>query len=470
MNKQFYFRSLCVLFIFLFATSAVVDAAPPDFFGGVHNEFEYEEYVFVAGYPIKFKGTFDIRTQERNGRITHSYRMNLTSPHGKLTRNVTYVTNIVQREDKGQTISQTEVTSYNERIDILDETYTLVDYQISKAEVADNRPAADYYSGNVVGRKVYSLKSNSLERVNVHFSGKNVGYHNFWGATETQSIDFEYETPVGHGTVRSITSNSKKKYLQYQKHEPALSSFTGGHVSISEQGMVSQYQYDFPVEKGTVTLKKDMVLQIERYIVPKFRDLEGHWAKDNIEKLYSLDILEENSSFFSPDIPMTRYQFTAAIMRAADVRVLEPPTNPRQVNQRNAIFPDLDTRDPNYKYIESAVNKGIVKGVTPTEFRPNDKLTRAQAITIIIRALGLENRAPTPGYQTSYNDNHLIPYWAKDSIYVATEIGLITGDQNKRVNPNHAMTRAEASTMIIRFLSFLERDLQRDYREMIINY
>jgi len=30
------------------------------------------------------------------------------------------------------------------------------------------------------------------------------------------------------------------------------------------------------------------------------------------------------------------------------------------------------------------------------------------------------------------------------------------------------MTRAEASAMLVRFLEFLERDLQRDYRENII--
>jgi len=51
---------------------------------------------------------------------------------------------------------------------------------------------------------------------------------------------------------------------------------------------------------------------------------------------------------------------------------------------------------------------------------------------------------------------------------MAKEIGLIQGDQLNRVNPNQVLTRAEASAMLVRFLEFLEQDLQQDYRENII--
>jgi len=78
--------------------------------------------------------------------------------------------------------------------------------------------------------------------------------------------------------------------------------------------------------------------------------------------------------------------------------------------------------------------------------------------------------APNPGYFTYFNDDYDIPDWARDSIYMASEIGIIQGDEMGDINPNQDMTRAEASAMLIRFLEFLEKDLQKNYREEIIYY
>ncbi|HEX3010538.1 MAG TPA: S-layer homology domain-containing protein, partial [Syntrophomonadaceae bacterium] len=58
----------------------------------------------------------------------------------------------------------------------------------------------------------------------------------------------------------------------------------------------------------------------------------------------------------------------------------------------------------------------------------------------------------------------------RDSIYVASEIGLVQGDNSNCVNPNKVMTRAEASALLVKFLNFLEVDLQKDYRENIVLY
>jgi len=84
--------------------------------------------------------------------------------------------------------------------------------------------------------------------------------------------------------------------------------------------------------------------------------------------------------------------------------------------------------------------------------------------------LGFESKAPTPGFYMNFSDDNEIPNWARDSIYVAKEIGLIQGNTQNTVNPNKILTRAEASSMLVNFLEFLEKDLQKDYRENIINF
>ena len=130
---------------------------------------------------------------------------------------------------------------------------------------------------------------------------------------------------------------------------------------------------------------------------------------------------------------------------------------------------DVPVSDPNYTYVKEAINQGLVQG-SGGYFLPAESLTRAQAITILVRALGFDYNAPAPGYTTSFVDDTSIPSWARDSFYMASQMGLLTGDASNRAHPNRAMTRAEASALLVRFLGFLEKDLQKDYRENIMLY
>ncbi|MCG7344253.1 S-layer homology domain-containing protein [Sporosarcina sp. ACRSL] len=473
LNRLFVFA--CVLCISLFLVAPHAEAKPPDYNGGVANEYIYEEVFFLTGHPIEFSGKATITEKENKGKVTSTYRFTLTGKNGeKLTRSVVYVADLEKREDKGQTTSNSSIKSYSEKITMPDKTtYTLDDYQFSQGTVIDNRPASDYYSGNVVGRKIYKVKYGSTKTedfITVHFSGRNMGYENFWGATETQLIDYEIVKPNGQSAfVTSKVSDSKSRVLQYEPHDPSLSSFTGGHAVISESNMIGEYTYNIPYGDGvgTIHLNRKRTPKIERLIVPKFRDLNKHWAKDHIEKLYSLGVFDETTQFFSPNTPMKRYQYTVGILKAVDIRVLEEPKSKKKA-PRTPIFKDLNVKDPDYLYIESAVEKGIITGVTPDRFDPDAPLTRVQAIAILVRALGMEGRAPSPGFRTHYVDDYQIADWAKDSVYVATELGLVSGDERNRFNPKQPLTRAQAAALTSRFLEFLEDDLQQNYRDDIL--
>ncbi len=500
---------LIILILSLINIPVNIFASPPEFSGGVNNEYEYEEVVFITGQPIKFTGTVRITEKDKADSKTIGYRFDLLpedkSIDGKLSRNITYITEYDDRSDKGQTIGQTSISSKtNESIEIDGDKYVLKDHQFSKSDVIDNRPASDFYSGNIKGRKVYDINRSgrtSEGEVIVDISGGNVGYENFWGTTETQIIDFVYDvnwetvnnenededqeenqSKSWQGTVRSQVSDSTTKELRYSDNEANFSSFNGGYIRITNSGIVSKYDYNLPDmdekipstwrrNSGTTYLSKEKTPKIERLIVPKFRDLAGHWAENYINKLYSLDVYDESgSAFFVPDVPMLREEFTRAVMRATDIRPKEETKRRSRRDREPEISPfrDVSVEDINYEYIKNAVEKGIIQGINAYNFAPKDSLTRAQAITIIIRALGFESKAPTPGYYTSFADDHLIQSWAKDSIYMAKEIGLVKGDNLNRVNPNTVLTRAEASAMLVRFLEFLEKDLQEDYRENII--
>jgi len=483
-------------------------AAPPDFGGGVNNEYEYEEVVFVNGVPIKFTGSgknVSIKVTEKEDSRTVAYRLKLTSTDpdypGELNRSVTYKTTLSKHSDKGQTTAQMEVEKFSEKIQIGSDRYELSDYQFSRSDIIDNRPASDYYSGSLKARKTYVINKNQ-GKVTMDISGAMVGYENFWGKTETQQLEYviscerivSQEDEEGEettsdvawqGTVSIMATDSMTKTLKYAGNQVNLSSFSGGHSRITNQSMYSRYDYNLPRIingqasqsrlRGTIELNLEMSPRIERLVVPKFRDVAGHWAQDDIEKLYSLDVFEGTPAFFAPDAPMTRAEFTKAIVKGANMRASMEEQTRKTTRSRTKMpevspFLDVSVSSPYYEYIKDGVEKGIISGIAGKKFGPEDSLTRAQAITIMIRALGFENMAPTPGYRTTFVDDQAIPNWAIDSVYVAREIGLISGDASNRLNPNQVLTRAEAASMLVRFLNFLEQDLQKDYCEDLVLY
>lgn len=457
----------------LTAGGPIASAKVPEYNGGVMDEYEYEEVFFLTGYPIKFTGKATVTEKENKDILTSTYKFTLSSKAGdKLTRSVVYVSDLTKHVVKSQTTSNTTVKSFSEKINMSDKTtFTLDDYQFSQGSVIDNRPATDYYSGNIIARKIYlktykSGRDNIKEEITVHITGENVGYQNFWGSTDTQFIDYEIATPSGTAFVTSKVSDSKSKELKYETHLPSLSSFVGGNSVVSSSDIISEYEYNIPYYsgKGAIKLSKQQSPTIERLIVPKFRDISKHWSKPNIEKLYSLGILDESSNFFSPDATMKKDLFTIGVAKAVDLRVLEEKTTKKKTTKK-PLFKDLDVKDTNYGYIESALNKGIVSPKNTDSFGANDSITRAEAVTIIVRSLGLEGRAPTPGYKTKFIDDNKIPKQAKDSIYIASELGLIDPDKKNRINPNEVLTRGKASQLLVRYLNFLESDLKQNYRD-----
>ena len=456
-------------------------ATPLEFVGGVQNEHQYEEIVFITGQPIKFVGSYSASQKVKNEEESVTYKFKLQSEDpkvlGKLDRTVTYVTSLSKHAGVGQTIGQTSVSKYKETIKIGSDTYNLTDYQFSKSDIIDQRPASDFYSGNIKGRKYYDYNK-SQGNVIIDITGGNVGYENFWGSTETQIIDHIITADIGQnsfqGSYTHQVSDSMTKSLRYSENDASFSSFHGGHIRVTEKNVVSKYDYRLSKSHGSISLSQDMVPRLERLIVPKFRDVNGHWAEEDIKKLYSLDVFEGGNTTFSPDTPITRLDFTKAIMKASDIRTSMEETKKtrRRRNQPEEVsyFKDIAISNEDYKYVKSAVDSNIIAGISKDLFGPKKSLKRSEAIVILVRALGFENRAPNPGYMTSFSDDKDIPNWAKDSIYMAKELNLLEGDKANRINPNGILTRAEASDLIVRFLEFLEKDLQRDYRDNIIEF
>ncbi|HID08336.1 MAG TPA: hypothetical protein EYP10_14440, partial [Armatimonadetes bacterium] len=128
-------------------------------------------------------------------------------------------------------------------------------------------------------------------------------------------------------------------------------------------------------------------------------------------------------------------------------------------------FKDVRPTDWYAGYIAEAEMRKYVRGYPDGSFRPKRPLNRAEAAAMIVRALGLEERAlQASNVPTPFEDDSQIPAWARGYIVVAaTEAPkargkLILGYPGNSFKALRPLSRAEAAAMMTRFL---DRDVER---------
>jgi len=212
--------------------------------------------------------------------------------------------------------------------------------------------------------------------------------------------------------------------------------------------------------------------------VPNVNQLKGHWAENDIKALYSLEVFKEDSQKFNPQDVMTRAEFADAIVLAAkevpqDSALNTSKTSRTTKSKKEEIlspFVDVAVDSKYFENINNAYKRGMISGLGNGRFGPDEYLTMADAITIIIRALGLEALAPTGGVATTFVDDADIPSYARSHIYVAQRIGLVQGDDRGYLKPREYLTKARAAVIINKVINYMADDLKKDYMERIVNY
>lgn len=97
--------------------------------------------------------------------------------------------------------------------------------------------------------------------------------------------------------------------------------------------------------------------------------------------------------------------------------------------------------------VRTAFQKGIITGYPDGTIRPSEAISREEAAVIAIRSSGLK---PADAQSTTFGDDEIIGAWAKPYIQEAFEAGLVEGQGDNRFNPKGQMTRAEAAAMLLR--------------------
>lgn len=100
--------------------------------------------------------------------------------------------------------------------------------------------------------------------------------------------------------------------------------------------------------------------------------------------------------------------------------------------------------------VAQAVQAGMIKGYEDGSFRPDAEMTRSEMAVILANALSQTIEAKAA---TGFTDDRDIPAWAKGSIAYVKEAGIMQGKGDNEFAPQAHATRAEAVTVLLSMLA-----------------
>ena len=148
----------------------------------------------------------------------------------------------------------------------------------------------------------------------------------------------------------------------------------------------------------------------------------GAWYNHAVSTLSAMGIVKGDShGKFNPNAPITRAEFAAIAARFDD-----------KANTTAVDFSDIASHWAKNE-ISAAANNGWINGYTDGTFRPNNKITRAEAMTLVNRVLNRlpENSSDLLDSMIKWPDNSDVSAWYYLAVQEATNSHYYKTKENK---------------------------------------
>lgn len=188
--------------------------------------------------------------------------------------------------------------------------------------------------------------------------------------------------------------------------------------------------------------------------VPQFTDVpEGAWYHDYVYDLVYRSVVNGmTATTYEPEGKLTRAQFVKLLACSlADAETLKTYEGRHPFKDSEGHWAEA--------YIAWAKDKGIVEGVSATEFDPEAPITREQMATIFGRyALKQGIELPKPDNAAgSFPDADKISEYAREFVELMRIAGILNGYEDGTFRPQGNATRAEAAKLFSLFLSITDK-------------
>ncbi len=165
---------------------------------------------------------------------------------------------------------------------------------------------------------------------------------------------------------------------------------------------------------------------------------EDFWAKEDIDRCVALRYFyPESDGSFGVGKEMSRAEFTVVLCRALGWK----PTSPARV-----VYEDVPEKEWYAGAIETAYHHGAITSQDGS-FRPNDLITRSEAASMLVRALGYGSLAgliqdmSLPFRDVNANNGYIV---------MAYGLGLMDGTSVTTFSPNGHVTREQTAAILMR--------------------
>lgn len=248
--------------------------------------------------------------------------------------------------------------------------------------------------------------------------------------------EFSYQIKEENGRVRMIIWQDGKQVLNTVLDESRTDGYFG--IWSENQGIL--------VHGAKLVEETDTT-----YELTSFDDVsKNRWSAQAITKLAEKGIVSGTTEkTFEPTRNITRDEFLTLLVKGFDIGL--------ETDIQNS-FADVKAGLWNEPYITKAVELGIVKGVSETEFGVGKEITRQDMAVMADNMLKALTLVPdTVSVPVEFSDGEGVAGYAKEAVKLLSEKGILNGNEKGEFMPLAYATREQAAKVIYDLLIKLGR-------------
>ena len=175
-------------------------------------------------------------------------------------------------------------------------------------------------------------------------------------------------------------------------------------------------------------------------LAASYTDTDGHWAESSIERWSDAGVVQGTGDAFAPDSDLTCAQLATILAKLLRLPAAD-----------DAGFSDNLADAWYYDAINRCAASGILNGYADGTVRPNETISRARAMVMLARALGIEPAGTS--VLNGYADAANVPDWARGYVAALLRADIVSGVSGSRLAALADITRAQFVTILDRAIA-----------------
>ncbi|OPH59925.1 hypothetical protein BC351_18535 [Paenibacillus ferrarius] len=230
------------------------------------------------------------------------------------------------------------------------------------------------------------------------------------------SVQIEFAIPAG---------TDKELLGVYQLFQDGTAKYVGGH--LTERGI--RTTLDANGKYAVMAYKKT------------YNDVPAnHWAYRTIQVMSANHTVKGVSDrYFQPERSVTRAEFVALLVNSLNL-----------MPSKAVKFTDVPSSAWYAEYVGSAADAGLIDGEGDSLFQPEVEISREEMAVLLVRAYERKFGKVKLDQNPIFLDMDQTSTWARDSVQIAAQLGLLNGRGNGVFIPAEPSKRAEAVQVVMK--------------------